>query len=86
MTEAYIYDAVRTPRGKGRKDGALHEVTSLRLSALTLNALKARNGLDGHAVGEGRFAQRQRRICRGDLRGRAAAAVTGLISSSPKLA
>ncbi|MBY6006233.1 acetyl-CoA C-acetyltransferase [Salipiger bermudensis] len=50
MTEAYIYDAVRTPRGKGRKDGALHELTSLRLSALTLNALKERNGLEGHAV------------------------------------
>ncbi|WP_109468620.1 acetyl-CoA C-acetyltransferase [Albibacillus kandeliae] len=50
MTEAYIYDALRTPRGKGRKDGALHEVTSLRLSALTLNAMKERNNLDGHAV------------------------------------
>ncbi|MGR3565270.1 MAG: acetyl-CoA C-acetyltransferase [Heliomarina sp.] len=50
MTDAYIYDALRTPRGKGRKDGALHEVTSLRLSALTLNALKERNNLDGHAV------------------------------------
>ncbi len=50
MTDAYIYDAVRTPRGKGRKDGSLHEVTALRLSALTLNALKDRNGLDGHAV------------------------------------
>ena len=50
MTHAYIYDAVRTPRGKGRSDGALHEVTSLRLSALTLDALKERNGLDGHAV------------------------------------
>ncbi|MDA7427559.1 acetyl-CoA C-acetyltransferase [Primorskyibacter aestuariivivens] len=50
MTDAYIYDTVRTPRGKGRKDGALHEVTSLRLSALTLNALKDRNGLEGHAV------------------------------------
>ena len=50
MTDAYIYDAVRTPRGQGRKDGALHEVTSLRLSALTLNALKERNGLEGHAV------------------------------------
>jgi acetyl-CoA C-acetyltransferase len=50
MTEAYIYDAVRTPRGKGRKDGALHEVTSLRLSAQTLNALKERNNFDGHAV------------------------------------
>lgn len=50
MTEAYIYDALRTPRGKGRKDGSLHEVTSLRLSAVTLNAMKARNNLEGHAV------------------------------------
>ena len=50
MTEAYIYDALRTPRGKGRKDGSLHEVTSLRLSALTLNAVKDRNNLNGHAV------------------------------------
>ena len=50
MTEAYIYDAIRTPRGKGRKDGSLHEVTSARLSANVLNALKYRNGLDGHAV------------------------------------
>ena len=50
MTEAYIYDALRTPRGKGRKDGALHEVTALRLSAETLNAVKERNNLEGHAV------------------------------------
>lgn len=50
MTEAYIYDAVRTPRGKGRKDGSLHEVTSARLSAGVLNELKARNNLKGHAV------------------------------------
>ncbi len=50
MTEAYIYDAVRTPRGRGRKDGALHEVTSVRLSALVLDALKARSGLEGAAV------------------------------------
>jgi acetyl-CoA C-acetyltransferase len=50
MTDAYIYDAVRTPRGKGRPDGSLHEVTAVRLSALVLDALKARNGLEGHAV------------------------------------
>ncbi|MEM9755057.1 MAG: acetyl-CoA C-acetyltransferase [Pseudomonadota bacterium] len=50
MTDAYIYDAIRTPRGKGRKDGSLHEVTSARLSAFTLNTLKDRNGLDGPAV------------------------------------
>ncbi|SIT09083.1 acetyl-CoA C-acetyltransferase [Roseivivax lentus] len=50
MTDAYIYDAIRTPRGKGRKDGALHEMTSARLSAQVLNNLKARNNLEGHAV------------------------------------
>jgi acetyl-CoA C-acetyltransferase len=50
MTEAYIYDAVRSPRGKGRPDGALHEVTSVALSAQMLNAVKERNGLEGHAV------------------------------------
>ncbi|MBN9887629.1 acetyl-CoA C-acetyltransferase [Salipiger abyssi] len=50
MSDVYIFDALRTPRGRGRKDGALHEVTALRLSALTLNAIAARNGLDGHAV------------------------------------
>ena len=50
MTEAYIYDAIRTPRGKGRKDGSLHEVTASRLSAVVLNALKKRNRLEGHAV------------------------------------
>ncbi|MFV2052048.1 acetyl-CoA C-acetyltransferase [Aliiroseovarius sp. YM-037] len=51
MTEdAYIYDAVRSPRGKGRKDGALHEVTSVRLSAQILNAVKERNNLDTKAV------------------------------------
>lgn len=50
MTEAYIYDAVRSPRGKGRKDGSLHEVTAARLSAQMLNAIKNRSGLSGHAV------------------------------------
>ena len=50
MTDAYIYDAIRTPRGKGRPDGALHEVTSVRLSADTLNALRARTGSATDAV------------------------------------
>ncbi len=50
MTDAYIYDTVRTPRGKGKKDGTLHEVPAVRLSALALNELKARNNLEGHAV------------------------------------
>jgi acetyl-CoA C-acetyltransferase len=50
MTDAFIYDAIRTPRGKGRRDGALHEVTALRLSAFTLDALKERNHLPADAV------------------------------------
>ena len=50
MTDAYIYDAVRTPRGKGKKDGTLHEVTAVGLSARTLNELADRNNLSGHAV------------------------------------
>ncbi|MEQ1403788.1 acetyl-CoA C-acetyltransferase [Neorhizobium sp. Rsf11] len=46
MTEAFIYDHVRTPRGRGKKDGSLHEVPSVRLAAKTLEALRDRNGLD----------------------------------------
>ncbi len=44
--QAFIFDAVRTPRGKGKKDGALHGVTPLELSATTLRALRARKQLD----------------------------------------
>jgi acetyl-CoA C-acetyltransferase len=50
MTDAFIYDAVRSPRGKGRAEGALHEVTAVALSAQMLDALRMRNGLEGHAV------------------------------------
>ena len=46
MPEAYIYDHVRTPRGRGKPDGSLHEVTALRLAETALRALKDRNGLD----------------------------------------
>ena len=50
MTEAYIYDAVRSPRGKGRSDGALHEITPLDLAAQVLASVKDRNGLAPDAV------------------------------------
>ncbi|MFN3721508.1 MAG: acetyl-CoA C-acetyltransferase [Paracoccaceae bacterium] len=50
MSDAFIYDTVRSPRGKGRPDGSLHELTSVALSAKILNAVKERNGLEGHAV------------------------------------
>jgi len=46
MTCAYIFDAVRTPRGRGRPDGALHEMTSLALAVQVLQAIRERNGLD----------------------------------------
>ncbi len=44
--EAYVYDHVRTPRGKGRADGALHEITSVEMVTQLLKALKTRNDLD----------------------------------------
>jgi len=50
MAEAYIYDAVRTPRGKGKKDGSLHEITGLSLATQVLEALRDRNDLDTSRV------------------------------------
>lgn len=50
MTDAFIFDHVRTPRGKGKADGSLHEVTALNLASAPLKALKARNNLDPELV------------------------------------
>ena len=50
MTEAYIFDALRTPRGKGKKDGALYSVKPVQLVAGLLNALQVRNELDTSQV------------------------------------
>lgn len=50
MTEAYIFDAVRTPRGKGKKDGSLHEVKPITLLTTLLHALAERNNLDTSKV------------------------------------
>ena len=46
MTEAFVYDAIRTPRGKGKKDGSLHEVKPINLLSGLLSSLQARNGFD----------------------------------------
>jgi acetyl-CoA C-acetyltransferase len=46
MPDAFIYDHVRTPRGRGKADGSLHEVTALNLAAQTLAAIRDRNKLD----------------------------------------
>ncbi|MGB3448318.1 MAG: acetyl-CoA C-acetyltransferase [Xanthobacteraceae bacterium] len=50
MPEAYIYDHVRTPRGKGKSDGSLHEVTALALATAPLKAIKERNNLETGSV------------------------------------
>ena len=50
MADAYVYDAVRTPRGRGKKDGSLHEVPAVRLAAKALEAVRDRNGLDTATV------------------------------------
>jgi len=50
MADAFIYDHVRTPRGRGKPDGALHEVTALSLAAQTLGAIRDRNELDTNLV------------------------------------
>ncbi|WP_292290608.1 acetyl-CoA C-acetyltransferase [Marivita sp.] len=86
MTEAYIYDAVRTPRGKGRKDGSLHEVTSVRLSAQVLDAVKERSGLDGHAVEDVIWGNVTQVGEQGGCLARTAVLASGLDQSIPGLA
>ncbi|MDE3115572.1 MAG: acetyl-CoA C-acetyltransferase [Pseudomonadota bacterium] len=46
MTDCFVYDAVRTPRGRGKKDGSLHEVTAIELATQALKAVQGRNNLD----------------------------------------
>ena len=50
MSDAYVFDAIRTPRGKGKKDGSLHEVKPINLLTGVLQALQARHGFDTAAV------------------------------------
>jgi len=50
MPDAFIYDHVRTPRGRGKADGSLHEVTALNLASQALGAIKSRNDLDTDSV------------------------------------
>ena len=55
MTEAYVYDAVRTPRGKGKSDGTLHEITPVSLATQMLEAVRDRNNLDTKDVDDVAF-------------------------------
>ncbi len=50
MNDAFLFDAVRSPRGKGRSSGALHEITPVSLAAQTLQALRERNGFDPQTI------------------------------------
>ncbi len=50
MPDAFVYDHVRTPRGRGKADGSLHEVTALNLAAQTLAAIRDRNKLDAKEI------------------------------------
>jgi acetyl-CoA C-acetyltransferase len=50
MSDAFIFDHVRSPRGRGKSDGSLHEVTALNLAAQTLAAVRDRNNLDTKLV------------------------------------
>jgi len=85
MTEAYIYDACRTPRGKGRADGSLHEVTSVALSARLLDAVRERNGLTGHAVEDVIWGNVTQVGEQGGCLARSAVLLSGLDESIPGL-
>ncbi|WP_444454375.1 acetyl-CoA C-acetyltransferase [Rhodobacter capsulatus] len=85
MTEAYIYDACRTPRGKGRADGSLHEVTSVALSARLLDAVAERNGLTGHAVEDVIWGNVTQVGEQGGCLARSAVLLSGLDESIPGL-
>ncbi len=85
MTDAYIYDAVRTPRGKGRPDGSLHEVTAVHLSATVLDALKARAGFEGHAVEDVIWGNATQVMEQGGCLARTAVLASGLDERIPGL-
>jgi len=85
MTEAYIYDACRTPRGKGRADGSLHEVTSVALSARLLDAVRERNGLKGQAVEDVIWGNVTQVGEQGGCLARSAVLLSGLDESIPGL-
>ncbi len=55
MTEAYVYDAVRTPRGKGKADGSLHEISPIALATQVLEGVRDRNEMDAGLVDDVAF-------------------------------
>ena len=86
MTEAYIFDAIRSPRGRGRPDGGLHEVTAARLSAQMLGALRERNALDTRAIEDVIWGNVTQIGEQGGCLARTAALAAGYAQSVPGLA
>jgi acetyl-CoA C-acetyltransferase len=81
MTDAFIYDHVRTPRGRGRPDGALHEVSSVELGAQVLRALARRSSLDTSLIDDVVFGCAQPVGEQGGNIGRAAVLQAGYAQS-----
>ncbi|MCA0406571.1 MAG: acetyl-CoA C-acyltransferase, partial [Proteobacteria bacterium] len=50
MAEAFVFDHVRTPRGKGKADGSLHEVTAVRLASTVLKSIRDRSDIDANQI------------------------------------
>jgi len=82
MPDAFIYDHVRTPRGRGKSDGALHEVTALNLAAHTLAAVKDRNKLKAGMIDDVVLGCVDP-VGAGDVAARASALVAGLGDQVP---
>jgi acetyl-CoA C-acetyltransferase len=81
MPDALIYDHVRTPRGRGRPDGALHEVSSVELGAQVLRALARRSSLDTSLIDDVVFGCAQPVGEQGGNIGRAAVLLAGYAQS-----
>ena len=85
MTDAFIYDAARTPRGKGRVDGSLHEVSSVALSARLLHAMTARNGLEGPVIEDVIWGNATQVMAQGGCLARSAVLASDLAETIPGL-
>ncbi|WP_114965798.1 acetyl-CoA C-acetyltransferase [Alkalilacustris brevis] len=85
MSDAYIFDSVRTPRGRGRADGGLHEVTALRLSALVLDALRNRCEIAPDAIEDVIWGNATQVGEQGGCLARSAALASGFADTVPGL-
>ncbi len=85
MSNAFVFDHVRTPRGKGRSDGSLHEITPIQLATQTLGAIRDRNHLDTALVEDIIFGTAMPFGEQGANLGRTAAVIAGYAEEVPGL-